>query len=209
MRPGRTRRRSVADVARNRTHSLTATPSPEQLERERQVLELRQAGVDYATIAARVGYTNRGTAKRAFDRALARVHYPQVTQARDLEAARLDRLQAAHWSKALKGDDRSTGHVLRIIDLRIKLLGLSHADGVAERDARVNELQAALMAQTIRTVVDDLPLTEAQRKDALRLIAERVSGITRADEADVPDPQTDDDIVRGELAAPRTDDTQE
>lgn len=192
-------------MARQRTHSLTATPSPEQLERERQVLELRQAGVDYATIADRVGFTNKGSAKRAFDRALARVHYPQVAQARDLEAARLDRLQAAHWSKALRGDDKATAQVLRIIDLRIRLLGLSHADGIAEREARVNELQAALMAQTIRAVVDDLPLTPEQRTDALRLIAERVAGITHADEADAPEPDDATPTISGELAAPTTD----
>ena len=187
-------------MARRRAHSLAATPTPEQLERERQVLELRQAGVDYATIADRVGFTNRGSAKRAFDRALARVHYPQVTQARDLEAARLDRLQAAHWSKALKGDDKATAQVLRIIDLRIRLLGLSHADGIAEREARVNELQAALMAQTIRAVVEDLPLTAEQQQDALRLIAERVAGITHADEAGAPEPEQDHDTIPGQLA---------
>lgn len=186
-------------MARQRAHALTATPSPEQLERERQVLELRQAGVTYAQIAERVGFANPGTAKRAFDRALARVHYPQVSQARDLEAARLDRLQAAHWTKALKGDDKATGHVMRIIDLRIRLLGLSHADGIAEREARVNELQAALMAQTIRAVIEDLPLTPDQRADALRTIATRVAGITTADEANAPD---DPDTVPGELAGP-------
>ena len=188
-------------MARARSHSLTATPSPEQLERERQVLELRQSGVTYAQIAERVGFTNPGSAKRAFDRALARVHYPEVTKARQLEADRLDRLQASRWAKALEGDDDAYDRVLRTIDLRIKLLGLSHADGIAEREARVNELQAALMAQTIRTVVDDLPLTPEQRTDALRLIAERVAGITHADEADAPDPDEEaHDTIPGDLA---------
>ena len=129
-----------------RAAALSAVPSPEQLERERRCLELRQAGVDFATIAEQVGYTHKGSAKRAYDRALARVHYPSAMEARELELTRLDRLQRAHWVKALQGDDKATAQVLRIIDMRVKLLGLSHADGLAERAARVNELQAALLA---------------------------------------------------------------
>lgn len=189
-------------MARGRAHALTATPTPEQIERERQVLELRQAGVTFEAISQRVGYTNRGQAHRAYTRALARVHYPEVQQARQLEAARLDRLQQAHWTKAIKGDADSTAQVLRIIDMRIKLLGLSHADGIAEREQRVNELQATLVAQTIRAVVDDLPLSDKQRTEALQSIAERVAGITHEDVADVPEPDDDDDhdTIPGELA---------
>ena len=95
-------------MARRANASRQAVPSPEQLERERKVLELRQAGVDFATIAEQVGYTHKGSAKRAYDRALARVHYPSAMEARELELTRLDRLQRAHWVKALQGDTDAT-----------------------------------------------------------------------------------------------------
>lgn len=183
-------------MARRANASRQAVPSPEQLERERKVLELRQAGAGFDQIAATVGFTNRGTAYRAYHRALARVHYPEANAARELEAARLDRLQAARWAKALAGDDKAFDQVMRVIDTRIRLLGLSHADGIAAREARVNELQAALMAQTIRAVVEELPLTPVQRDEALRTIAARVAGITAGDVADVPEPEP---VVEGTI----------
>lgn len=169
-----------------RAAALSAVPSPEQLERERRCLELRQAGVDFATIAEQVGYTHKGTAKRAYDRALARVHYPSAMEARELELSRLDRLQRAHWVKALQGDDKATAQVLRIIDMRVRLLGLSHADGLAERAARVNELQAALLADTVRAALSEAGLSEEQRAAVTRAVAARVSQLAPTDEADAP-----------------------
>ena len=47
-----------------------------------------------------------------------------ATQLRDMEVARLDRLLAAHWGKATKGDVNATRMVLTIMDRRAKLLGL-------------------------------------------------------------------------------------
>ncbi len=47
-----------------------------------------------------------------------------VEEYRELELARLDALQAAHWPQAVAGSVRSADLVLRVIDRRIKLLGL-------------------------------------------------------------------------------------
>ena len=169
-----------------RAHALSTVPTPEQLDRERRCLELRQAGVDFATIAEQVGYTHKGSAKRAYDRALARVHYPSAMEARELELTRLDRLQRAHWVKALQGDVDATDRVLRVINMRVKLLGLSHADGLAERAARVNELQAALLADTVRAALSDAGLSDEQRVAVTRAIAAKVSQLAPTDEADAP-----------------------
>lgn len=188
-------------MARQRPNSLSKVPSPEQLEREARVLELRQAGLSFRHIAEQVGYANPSSSKRAFDRALARVHFPQVMEARELEAARLDRLQAARWAKALKGDDDAFDQVVKIIGLRMRLLGLTAADGIAEREARVSELQAALVAQTIRAVVEDLPLTEPQKRAALSSIASRVAGITEGDVANVPE-DDEGDLIAGRVVDP-------
>lgn len=47
-----------------------------------------------------------------------------VSELVDIEVARLDRLQMAHWERAIQGHGASTDTVLKIIDKRIKLLGL-------------------------------------------------------------------------------------
>jgi hypothetical protein len=41
-----------------------------------------------------------------------------------VELARLDALQVAHWQQACHGDTRPAQIVLRVIDQRIRLLGL-------------------------------------------------------------------------------------
>ena len=110
---------------------------------------------------------------------------------RATELTRLDRLQRAHWVKALQGDVDATDRVLRVISMRVKLLGLSHADGLAERAARVNELQAALLADTVRAALSDAGLSDEQRAAVTRAIAAKVSQLAPTDEADAP--------VEGEL----------
>ena len=50
-----------------------------------------------------------------------------VTEYRELELARLDALQAAHWPQAVAGSVRSADRVQRVIDRRMKLLGLDRS----------------------------------------------------------------------------------
>ena len=92
--------------------------------RRARCVELALAGHSSAEIALEVGYQNRGTAWRAVQDSLNSRIAEAVEEYRELELARLDALQAAHWPQAVAGSVRSADLVLRVIDRRIKLLGL-------------------------------------------------------------------------------------
>src|SRR4051794_38225172 len=85
-----------------------------KLKRARAV-ELASEGKSYDEIARLAGYRHRGSAHRAVSTALAEREAESVDQLRVVEAARLDRLQAAIWEKAIGGDLRAVDSVLPII----------------------------------------------------------------------------------------------
>lgn len=95
--------------------------------RRAQAIKLRIAGVDYDTIATTLGYASRGAAHTDIDRAL-QANKAEEDAAkeilREIEALRLDRLQAAVWNDAVKGDPQAIGSALKIIAQRCRLLGL-------------------------------------------------------------------------------------
>lgn len=95
--------------------------------RRAQAIKLKLAGVDYETIAEKLGYASRGAACTDIDRALQanRAEENAVKEVlREVEALRLDRLQAAVWNDALKGDPRAIDAALKISAQRCRLLGL-------------------------------------------------------------------------------------
>ena len=98
-------------------------PPAQQTERDRQCLELRRAGLTFDVIAERVGYANRGAAYKAYRRALDQTMPLSTPEARELEFDRLERLHAAVWPKALRGDLKAVDVVLRIAAARMALSG--------------------------------------------------------------------------------------
>jgi len=93
--------------------------------READALNLRLAGATYDAIAKQIGLASPGAAQKAFERSLERLApVKDREEARALEAARLDRMQIAHWQKAVSGDPGATETVLRIMARRARLLGL-------------------------------------------------------------------------------------
>lgn len=101
--------------------------------RKARCVELALAGYSYDEIAEEVGYANRGTAWRAVQDSLASTTVTLASEYRDMEMARLDALQAAHWPEAVSGSVRSADFVLRVIDRRMKLLGLDQLPREEER----------------------------------------------------------------------------
>jgi hypothetical protein len=98
-------------------------------ERQRQALALRQAGADYRSIAAQLGFCNPGNAYRAVKAALRRAVERSAGAVRRLEASRLDRLLLAVWQRAVGGaatpaDLDAVDRVLKIMARRAALLGL-------------------------------------------------------------------------------------
>lgn len=98
---------------------------PETWERERQVLELRRAGLTYDLIAQQVGYSNASGAHHAYTRALKRtLSEAGADDLRAMELDRLDRLQRMAWPLAAQGNLRAIDSILRIMTRRARLMGL-------------------------------------------------------------------------------------
>lgn len=142
--------------------------SAETIEKERQVLELRRAGVTFDEIATRVGYADRGAAHKAYKRALARTLQQPAAEIRELEADRLDRLLVAVWARALRGDLAAVDRVIRLMERRSRLLGLDHADGIAERQIELEEGKAQLVVQAFLAALGAINPVPADRDLALR-----------------------------------------
>ena len=96
----------------------------EVMERRTRVLELSAFGMTDDEIAIELGYANRSGVWKARQRALAHHQAEAAENYRTLEVARLDALQAAIWDKAMEGDPQAVGAVLKIIDQRMRVLGL-------------------------------------------------------------------------------------
>lgn len=94
-----------------------------RLKRVRAV-ELVATGRSYDEIAREVGYSHRGSAHRVVYKALAEREVEAVDDLCQMGLARLDRLQASLWGKAMDGDIPAVNTILRITDQRIRLMGL-------------------------------------------------------------------------------------
>lgn len=96
-------------------------------ERRSKAVAMRLAGIDYDTIAQRLGYSDRGAAHKDISRALEQ-NVAELSRNADVlrqeELQRLDRLQAGVWAAAAAGDTKAVDTALKIIDRRCKLLGL-------------------------------------------------------------------------------------
>ena len=88
-----------------------------------KALDMRLGGSTYRQIGAALAVSH-ATAFSDVQRMLREYAAEPATQVRDAEVARLDRLMAGHWDKAINGDVNSTRTVLTIMDRRAKLLGL-------------------------------------------------------------------------------------
>ena len=97
-------------------------------ERRNKAIKLAASGKDYTQIAAELGYSRRSVARKAVVGALRARTVEAVGQLRQLEVGCLDGLQAAVWADALAGDIKAVDAVLRIVQARVKLLGLDQSD---------------------------------------------------------------------------------
>jgi hypothetical protein len=100
-------------------------------ERRTKAIAMVLAGVDYDTIAERLGYASRGAAHTDVDRALSAnltSLKDKAQQLREVQAMRYQRLLAAVWPKALKGDLKAVETAARLVDRIVKLWGLAEPD---------------------------------------------------------------------------------
>jgi hypothetical protein len=143
-------------------------PTPERIDKEREIVELRTEGYVWREIAEQVGMSTAGVYK-AYNRAMTRVIAPSIEEHRELELDRLDILQRTYWQPAVNGNLRAADYVLRVIDKRAKLLGLdaplkvqaevvtydgSDLDREVERVARIIEASTIGGIATITELTD-------------------------------------------------------
>ena len=86
-------------------------------------MELRTQGWTYDAIATELGYANRGRVYAVVRKALDTHEAEGVERLRELEVARLDRLQANLWDRAMAGDVTAVSEIRRIIEARVRLFG--------------------------------------------------------------------------------------
>ena len=132
--------------------------------RRTKAIALRLAGVDFETIADRLDYASRQAAAVDVRRALEEYRAEEsaaVEAWRELEGQRLDRLQAAAWSAAVKGDLKAIETVLKVMAQRSKLLGLEAEK--QRNDADIDDARSVLgrLARGIADLVDDSPADPA------------------------------------------------
>lgn len=92
-------------------------------QRRRESLELRNAGLTYAEIAEHTGVST----KQAWDdvrTAIRDIPAEEAAIARTIETNRIDKLFRKSYTEALRGDWRAMEQAGKMIDRRIKLLGL-------------------------------------------------------------------------------------
>lgn len=146
-----------------------AVPSPELVDKEIRVLELRRVGLTWQRIAEEVGYADHTGAYAAYKRAIKRTMQQPADELREQEIDRLDRLQVAVWPSAMKGDTRAILTIIRLMERRAKLLGLDKPikieqeittwDGNDTIDRAVRELAALLTADNA-TGTSESPMAE-------------------------------------------------
>ena len=107
-------------------------------------MELKRSGETYQAIAEVLGYADRSAARRTYIRALQRALVEDASEMRLVENDRLDRLQLGHWEKALRGDEKAAGVVLKIMDRRAKLNGLDVPTKVEHSGPAGNPLQVVI-----------------------------------------------------------------
>jgi len=142
-----------------------------------EALSLRMAGMTYEQIGDRLGITTESAAV-LIDRTISRVGNQVAEEMRLLEGARLDRSQAAIWSKVLEGDLKAVGMFLQISARRSKLFGLDAPTQLsisynvrAEMENALAELEKTVLGHSV--VVSDVPypdpdLTAADPTDPAR-----------------------------------------
>ena len=92
--------------------------------KEQRAYELRLSGKTFKEIAHELKYADASGAYQAYQRAREVVSLENLGEWRLLELERLNVIQSALWDKAMEGNIPTINALLRVFDLRAKLIGL-------------------------------------------------------------------------------------
>jgi hypothetical protein len=140
-------------------------PHDAVLARQSKAVALRLSGLTFDQVAEHAGYASRSAARGAVLRALKDVEVSNVDELRRLESLRLDRLLAACWQGAVKGDAALIREARRITETRARLLGLNapiQIEDVTGVDDEINQLRTALAAEDVEGVFTVTQLEDAE-----------------------------------------------
>ena len=116
--------------------------------RDQQAFEMRLAGETFKSIAKKLKYADASGAYQAYQRAREVISLENLTEWRLLELERLDALQRILWEKILEGSMISISQLLKVFDLRAKLIGLYQPErvqiGATIRKDEDNDLNEAV-----------------------------------------------------------------
>lgn len=111
---------------------MAKRPTNEEARRKQdRALQLRLAGFTYREICEQTHpdrpdqklYGDPSSAMYAVRAAMERAELEETGDSRELDVARTERLQRALWARAMQGDDKAVGQVIRLMEVRAKLLG--------------------------------------------------------------------------------------
>jgi hypothetical protein len=149
------------------SESKTSENRLNALERQRQALELRKAGMTYQGIADQLGYRSVSGAYDAIRNAMRATLQEPADELRALEAARLDDLWRGIWLDARKGNVAKIDRALKIMARRAALLGLDApiktedvTDRRKEAEAIAAEIGKADDAAVVAQIEQDLLLSQ-------------------------------------------------
>lgn len=153
-------------------------------DRRTKAIALHLAGVDWQGIADQLGYASRGAAHTDVTRALQAnlaAEAEQVETMRYTVNLRLERLQAAMWPKAVKGDTKAADTSLRIIQQWCKVNGVEAPTQIALQHRL--DMEATVVADALAAALDALDLGEEQRAAALGAAQQRLLDSSNQDNA--------------------------
>lgn len=125
-------------------HIRTSPTAIRARERATRAVDLKKAGFTLQQIANELGYRSAQAAWYAITSALDRQELESVTDYRNLQRARLERLLMGLWSRATAGEDKAVQNALRIIEQLCRLDNL-----YAPTTAEVAVVAAQPLAQWI------------------------------------------------------------
>lgn len=131
--------------------------SAQAQEKAIQGMELRKAGVTYGNIAKALGYSSASNAKRGIDRLMLRQTTDASHEVVLMDLARLDEFQQRCTNSLRQNNDLSQiDRLLRIMDQRYKLLGISDENMAALRESygvstKIDTTTNVMIVQTSQT----------------------------------------------------------
>ena len=139
-------------------------PDAGERDRAQRAVALRIEGRAYAAIAEELGWRDESGARHAVDRLLSRIEHESITELRTVEGRRLDKLQEAVWTAALRGETDSVKTALQIMARRAKLYGLDAPERI---NVGISETEFASQAAELLAVMGEAPLRELARMPAV------------------------------------------